>query len=97
MNGPLLQSLPISTRPHWADPVSREETLARREKFQKVGWRLPNHKPNTEEVVAYAKTIRERHMTGCGSPLLRAITVRASDSVLSGIVSISVLMAINTY
>jgi hypothetical protein len=29
-----LQSLPVSGRPHWTDPVSREETLKRREKFR---------------------------------------------------------------
>jgi hypothetical protein len=46
---------PVPPRPHWTEPVSREETLARREKFQKIGWLPPNHKPKTKKVIATAK------------------------------------------
>jgi hypothetical protein len=48
MNAPSLQTLHVPPCLHWIDPVSREEELARREKFQKVGWRPPNHKPKTK-------------------------------------------------
>ena len=49
MNVPPLQPGPVPSRPHWTEPVSREETLARREKFQKIGWLPPNHKPKTKK------------------------------------------------
>ena len=39
MNAPPFQTLHVPPRLHWTEPVSREETLARREKFQKAGWR----------------------------------------------------------
>jgi hypothetical protein len=39
----------VSHRQHWTVPVSREETLAVREKFQKIGWRPPTHKPQDKE------------------------------------------------
>jgi len=42
MNVPPLQPRPVPPRPHWTEPVSREETLARREKFRKIGWLPPN-------------------------------------------------------
>jgi hypothetical protein len=56
MNLPPLQPCPAPSRPH-TEPVSREETLARREKFQKIGWFAPNHKPKTKEVIATAKML----------------------------------------
>jgi hypothetical protein len=37
--------------------VSREETLAGREKFRKIGWFAPNHKPKTKKVIATAKRL----------------------------------------
>ena len=40
MNLPPLQPCPVPPCPHWTEPVSREETLARREKFQMIGWFL---------------------------------------------------------
>src|SRR5271170_7758616 len=43
MNAPPLQILHVSPHPHWTDPESREETLARREKFQNVGLCPPSH------------------------------------------------------
>src|SRR2546423_7133061 len=67
MNAPALQPLPVSAPPHWTDPVSREETLARRDKFRNVGWRPPNHKPKTKKVVTYAKNVWERYVTRRGS------------------------------
>jgi hypothetical protein len=47
---------------HWTVPVSREETLAVREKFQKIGWRPPNHKPKTKKVVTWAKNVWDRYL-----------------------------------
>ena len=35
-----------------AVPVSHDERLAVREKLRHVGWRPPNHKPNTTKIVA---------------------------------------------
>jgi len=49
----LSQSRTVSHRQHWTVPVSREETLGRTgeisKKFQKIGWRPPNHKTQDEE------------------------------------------------
>jgi hypothetical protein len=42
--------------------MSREETLAVREKFQKIGWRLPNLKPKTKKVVVWAKNVWDRYL-----------------------------------
>ena len=42
--------------------MSREETLAVREKFQKIGWRPPNHKPKTKKDVAWAKNVWDRYL-----------------------------------
>src|SRR2546429_3432535 len=50
-----IATLSASSHSHWTHPVSREETLARREQFRKIGWHPPNHKPNIKKVVAYAK------------------------------------------
>src|SRR5436190_1850208 len=36
MDAPSLPSRPVSSRPHWTIPVSREETLTVREKFRAV-------------------------------------------------------------
>src|SRR5580698_5632798 len=69
MNAPPLQTLHVPPRPHWTDPESREETLARREKFQKVDWRPLNHKPKTKRAIAYAKRVWDRYVTCCESPL----------------------------
>jgi hypothetical protein len=41
-------AIPHSHRQHWTVPVSREETLAIREKFQKIDWRPPNLKTQDE-------------------------------------------------
>jgi hypothetical protein len=57
-----LQSRPVPHRQHWTVPVSREETLAVREKFQRVGWRAPNHKPKTTKIVAWAKNLWDRYL-----------------------------------
>src|ERR1700722_14749725 len=56
------QSRTVSYRQHWTVPVSREETLALREKFQKIGWRPPNHKPKTKKVVVWAKNVWDRYL-----------------------------------
>jgi hypothetical protein len=34
MNAPLVQTPYVPPRPYWTEPMSREETLTRREKFQ---------------------------------------------------------------
>ena len=47
---------------HWRVPASREETLAVREKFQKIGWCPPNHKPKTKKVVVWAKNVWDRYL-----------------------------------
>jgi hypothetical protein len=65
MDAPSIQSLTVVSRSHWTVPVSREETLVIREKFRKVGWRPPNHKPNTTKVVAWAKSLWDRYVTRC--------------------------------
>jgi hypothetical protein len=62
MNTPPLQPQPVTPRSHWTDPVSREETLAIRGKFRKVGWRPPNHKPATTKNIAYAKSLWNRYV-----------------------------------
>src|SRR5277367_1753675 len=49
-------------RQHWAVPVRREETLAVRDQFRKVGWRPPNHKPKTTKLVASAKSLWDRYV-----------------------------------
>jgi hypothetical protein len=78
--------------------VSREETLARREKFQKIGWLPPNHKPKTKNVIATAKRLWDKYVIrGCHLCLQRGVTVRTANGVLSGIVSILVSMPIHTF
>ena len=89
---------PIPPRPHWTEPVSREETLARREKFQKIGWLPPNHKPKTKKVIATAKRLWDRYVIcGCHLCQQRGVTVRTANGVLSGTVSILVSMPIHTF
>jgi hypothetical protein len=98
MNVPPLRPGLIPPRPHWTEPVSREETLARREKFQKIGWLPPNHKPKTKKVIATAKRLWDRYVIrGCHLCLQRGVTVRTADGVLSGIMSILVSMPIHTF
>jgi hypothetical protein len=53
----LLRTRPVHPRLHWTEPVSREETLARRERFQKIGWLPSNHKPQTKKGIATAKRL----------------------------------------
>jgi hypothetical protein len=86
------QSRTVSHRQHWTVPVSREETLAVREKFQKIGWRPPNHKPKTKKVVVWAKNVWDRYLILVDLQF----RVRVTDGVLSDIVTISVLILINT-
>jgi hypothetical protein len=89
---------PVSPRPHWTEPVSCEETLARREKFQKIGWLPPNHKPKTKKVIATTKRLWDKYVIrGCHLFLQRGVTVRTANGVLSGIVSILVSMPIHTF
>jgi hypothetical protein len=98
MNVPPLRPLPVPSRPHWTEPVSREETLARREKFQKIGWLPPNHKPKTKKVIATAKRLWDKYVfRACRLCLQRCITVRMADGVLPGIVSMLVSMPIHTF
>jgi hypothetical protein len=62
----LSQSRTVSHRQHWMVPVSREETLGRTgdisKKFQKIGWRPPNHKPKTKKIVVWAKNVWDRYL-----------------------------------
>jgi hypothetical protein len=58
-----LQSRPVPHRQRWTVPVSREETLAVQEKFRRVDWRAPNHKPKTTKIVAWAKNLWDRYLT----------------------------------
>jgi hypothetical protein len=97
MDAPPLRPRPVSPRPHWTDPVPREETLAVREKFRKVGWRQPNHKPSTTKIVAWAKSLWDRYVTRGYVLHTSGIRVRVSDGIFSGIVSISGLILIDTY
>src|SRR5271156_3323673 len=91
------QTCPVPLRPHWTEPVSREETLARREKFRKVGWLPPNHKPKTKKIIATAKRLWDKYVI-CGRCLYtRGVTVRTADGALSGIVSILMSMPIHTF
>jgi len=97
MNRLPLKSRPVSSRPHWTVPPSREETLARREKFWKVGWRPPNHSDSTRKVIASARSLWDRYVTRDDLRHQSSIRARATDSTLSGIVSILVSIPINTY
>jgi len=69
------QSRTVSHRQHWTVPVSHEETLAVREKFQKIGWCPPNHKPKTKKIVAWAKNVWDRYLT----PVTRRLARSALD------------------
>jgi hypothetical protein len=81
MNEPSSQSLSIAPRLHWTDPVSREETLARREQFRKISRRPPNHKSSTKKVAAYAKGVWERYVTHC-VPHVRCKRLTAYSQIL---------------
>ena len=97
MNAPSLKPRPVPPRPHWTEPASREETLARREKFQKISWLPPNHKPKTTKGIATVKRLWDKYVIyGC-CLYLRGVTVRAANGVLSGIMSILVSMPIHTF
>jgi hypothetical protein len=89
MNVPL-QTCPVPPRPHWTEPVSREETLARREKFRKIGWLPPNFKPKTKKAIATAKRLWDRYVICACRLCLRGVTERTADDVLSGIMDIGV-------
>jgi hypothetical protein len=54
---------PVPHRQHWTVPVSREEMLAAREKFQHVGWRPPTHKPKTKKITTWAKGLWDSYLT----------------------------------
>jgi hypothetical protein len=49
-------------REHRSVPVRREETLAVRDQFRRVGWRPPNHKPKTTKLVTSAKSLWDRYV-----------------------------------
>jgi hypothetical protein len=77
---------PPCPRPHWTEPVSREETLARREKFQKIGWLPPNHKPKTKKVIATAKRLWDKYVIrGCHLCLQHGVTVRTANGVAAAV------------
>jgi hypothetical protein len=89
MNAISSQSCTVSSRPHWTILVPREETLALREKFRKDGWHRPNHKPSTTKIVAWTKSLWDRHVTLDNLSHLSSIRARVTDGMFSGIVSIS--------
>jgi hypothetical protein len=60
MSTPSLRLSPVPHRPYWTASVSREETLAVREKFRKADWRQLNHKPSTTKVVVWVKRLWNR-------------------------------------
>jgi hypothetical protein len=97
MNALSSQSRTVSSRPHQTIPVPREETLALQEKFRKVGWHRPNHKPSTTKIVAWAKNLWDRYVTLDDLSHLSCIRARVTDDMFSGIVSTSVSTPINTY
>src|SRR5271155_3345215 len=97
MNLPPLQPRPVPPRPYRTEPVSREETLARREKFQKIGWFAPNHKPKTKKVITTAKRLWDKHVIRGYRLCLRGVTVCMADGVLSGVVSLVVSMPIHIF
>jgi len=72
----------VSSRPHWTVPVSREETLARREQFRKVGWRPPNYKRKTTKNIAWAKSTWDRYVTHDDLRYPSTIRARVTDSML---------------
>jgi hypothetical protein len=82
MGGMPLQSRPVSQ--HCTVPVSREEALAVREKFRRASWRAPNHKPKTTKSWHGLGTVPGSWRPSSG------VRVRATDDVLSDIVSTSV-------
>jgi hypothetical protein len=98
MNVSPLRSGPVPPRPHWTESVSRKEILARREKFQKIGWLPPNHKPKTKKVIATAKRLWDKYVIrGCHLCLQRGITVRTANGILSGIVGILMSISIHIF
>jgi hypothetical protein len=97
MNLPLLQPCPVPPRPHWTEPVSREETLARREKFQKISWFAPNYEPKTKKVIVTAKRLWDKYVIRAAAfacVMSRCVWLTVC---LSGIVSILVSMPIHTF
>jgi hypothetical protein len=74
--------LSLSSRPHWTAPVSREETLARREQFRKIGWRPPNHKPKTTKGITWAKSIWDRYVARDDLRYPSRIRARVTNSIL---------------
>src|SRR5277367_3283457 len=96
MNVPL-QTCPVPSRPKWTEPVSREETLARREKFRKIGWLPPNFKPKTKKAIATAKRLWDRYVIFACRLCLRGVMERTADDVLSGIMNILVSMPIHIF
>jgi hypothetical protein len=88
MDAPSIQSLTVVSRPYWTVRVSREETLVIREKFRKVGWRPPNHKPKTTKVVTWAKSLWDSYVTRgyllqCGTCVDRVISDIVNTLVLT--------------
>src|SRR5271170_3390127 len=97
MNVPPLQPRPVPPRLHWTEPVSREEILARREKFRKISWLPPNHKPKMKKVIVTAKKLWDKYVIrGCHLYLQHSVTVRTANGML-GIMSILVSMPIHTF
>ena len=97
MEAPSLQLTANPPRSHWTLSVSREETLAIREKFRKVDWRKPNHKLKTTKVIARVKKIWDRYVALDDLFHRRDDSVRVSDGVFSDIASISVSISIKPF
>jgi hypothetical protein len=88
-------TVPVPHRQHRTVPVSREEALAVREKFRRVGWACTELYTQDEEDRCMGQESLGQ-VPDSWRPL-SGVRVRVTDDVLSDIVSISVLILINTY
>ena len=84
MNVPPLQPRLVPPHPHWTESVSREETLARREKFRKIGWLPPNFKPKTKKAIATAKRLWDKYVICACRLCLRGVTERQRPKARAG-------------
>ena len=87
MNALSSQSRTVSSHQRQTIPILHEETLALWEKFRKVGWHRPNHKPSTAKIVAWAKNLWDRYVTLDDLSHLSCIRARVTDDMFSGILS----------
>jgi hypothetical protein len=79
-----MQPRSLVLHPHWTDPISREEILARHEKFRKVGWFPLNYKPKTKRVISCAKRLRYGYVSCCSHIHRRSVAVQRPEQVDRG-------------